>query len=215
MVPKDTPNTPITTPVIKDISVLLLCHMDNELLKTIGKWKEKMMKIEKGCLNDINELECLYNDLNDYLETHINFPGWKKGVYPVKETALEGIKEGKLFVIKNNKHIVGSLILRHEPEPAYSSADWKIELDYKDIFVVYTFAVHPLYLKQGVGKALMDFVIQYSKDMNIKAVRLDVYEKNIPAIYLYKKYGFQYIDTVDLGYSEYGLDKFELYQRLL
>ncbi len=59
----------------------------------------KTMWIEKGCLNDINELECLYNDLNDYLETHINFPGWKKGVYPVKETALKGIEEGNLLVL--------------------------------------------------------------------------------------------------------------------
>ena len=58
------------------------------------------MRIEKGCLNDIDGLECLYNDLNDYLETHINFPGWKKGVYPVKKTALKGIEEGNLFVAK-------------------------------------------------------------------------------------------------------------------
>lgn len=173
------------------------------------------MRIEKGCLDDVNELERLYNDLNDYLETHVNFPGWKKGVYPVKETALDGIKEDNLFVVKHNNSIVGSVILRHKPEPAYSSADWNIALEDKDVFVVYTFSVHPLYLKQGVGKALMDFVIQHSKDRNLKAIRLDVYEKNTPAICLYKKYGFQYIDTVDLGYSEYGLDKFKLYQKLL
>lgn len=175
----------------------------------------KTMRIEKGCPDDINELEYLYNDLNDYLETHINFPGWKKGIYPVRETAFKSIEEGSLFVVKNDGHIAGSVILRHEPEPAYSKADWKIELEDKDIFVVYTFAVHPLYLKQGVGKVLMDFIIQYSRDMGVKAIRLDVYEKNTPAICLYKKYGFQYIDTVDLGYSEYGLDKFELYQKLL
>ncbi|WMC92588.1 GNAT family N-acetyltransferase [Kineothrix sp. MB12-C1] len=173
------------------------------------------MRIEKGSLNDINELENLYDDLNDYLEIHVNFPGWRKGIYPVKETALKGIEEGNLFVIKNDEHIMGSVILRHKPELAYSKADWKIDLEDKDIYVVYTFAIHPLYLKRGVGKALMDFIIQYSKDTKIKAIRLDVYEKNIPAIHLYKKCGFQYIDTVDLGYSAYGLDKFELYQKIL
>ncbi len=46
-------------------------------------------------------------------------------------------------------------------------------------------------------------------------IRLDVYEKNQPAINLYRKYDFAYIDTVDLGYSEYGLENFELYQKLL
>nr|WP_276207740.1 GNAT family N-acetyltransferase [Lysinibacillus sp. KCTC 33748] len=90
-----------------------------------------------------------------------------------------------------------------------------MDLDYKDILVIYTFAVHPTYLKKGIGKRLMDFIIQYSKEMNIKAIRLDVYEKNKPAIKLYRKYGFEYIDTIDLGYSEYGLDNFELYQKIL
>ena len=27
--------------------------------------------------------------------------------------------------------------------------------------------------------------------------------------------GFRYVDTVDLGYGAYGLDRFRLYQRLL
>ncbi|WP_337982969.1 GNAT family N-acetyltransferase [Lysinibacillus sp. C5.1] len=98
---------------------------------------------------------------------------------------------------------------------AYSKVDWKIHLDAEDILVIHTFAVHPAYLKKGIGTKIMDFIIEHSKAMNIKAIRLDVYEKNQPAINLYKKYDFAYIDTVDLGYSEYGLEKFELYQKLL
>ena len=30
-----------------------------------------------------------------------------------------------------------------------------------------------------------------------------------------KKSAFGYVDTVDLGYAEYGLDRFQLYQYLL
>lgn len=61
----------------------------------------------------------------------------------------------------------------------------------------------------------MDFIIQHSQDMKLKAIRLDVYENNKPAIQLYTKYGFQYVDTIDLGYGKYGLNNFELYQKLL
>ncbi len=67
------------------------------------------MKIEKGTISDVNELEALYDDLNDYLERHTNFPGWRKGIYPVRETALEGIKEDNLFVIKEEGRIIGSV----------------------------------------------------------------------------------------------------------
>ena len=52
--------------------------------------------------------------------------------------------------------------------------------------------------------------------MEVRKGRIqDVDEKNAPAIRLYEKFGFCYIDTVDLGYSDYGLEKFKLYQRIL
>lgn len=61
----------------------------------------------------------------------------------------------------------------------------------------------------------MGFILEYGKENNIKAIRLDVFEKNKPAINLYKQYGFQFIDKVDLGYGHYGLEYFELYQKIL
>lgn len=171
------------------------------------------MEIVKGTKYDIEELESLYNDLNDYLASNINYPGWLKGIYPIREDAVSGIEQGNLYVIRDENCIAGSLILNHIPESGYSNADWGIDLDYKDIIIVHTLAVHPEYLKKGVGKKLLEFIIKYSGELNIKAIRLDVFEKNIPAISLYKKYGFQYITTMDFGYREHG--DFELYQKLL
>ena len=173
------------------------------------------MEIVKGTVNDIEELEHLYNDLNDYLALHTNYPGWIKGIYPVKETAVLGIEEKNLYVIRTEKGIAGSVIINNIPESGYANVDWGIDLDYKNIHVIHTLTVHPEYLKKGIGKKLMEFIVKYSEELQIKAIRLDVFEKNMPAISLYKKYGFQYIDTVDLGYGKYGLDRFELYQKLL
>lgn len=172
------------------------------------------MEIRKGTLRDIDELSALYDALNDYLESHINYPGWKKGVYPVREDAETGIHENALFVAVENQQIVGTVILRHQPETGYKLTNWHNCFDYKDIFVIYTFAVHPQYLKQGIGKKLIKFVLDYAVQMKMKAIRLDVYEKNTPAICLYENMGFQYIDTVDLGYGMYGLENFRLYQYL-
>lgn len=168
-----------------------------------------------GKENDIDELEQLYNDLNDYLEQGINYPGWKKGIYPVRQNAINGVKDGNLYVSKYNGKIIGSVILSHEPEPAYYKAKWEFESDYSDVFVVHTFVVHPKFLRYGVGKALMDFSIEHSVKSQVKSIRLDVYEGNTPAIRLYEKCGFKYIDTVDLGLGNYGLDWFRLYEKLL
>lgn len=66
----------------------------------------------------------------------------------------------------------------------------------------------------GLEKVI-DFIIDLCGKEGIKALRLDVTSDNLPAVKLYKKCGFQYIDSVDLGYSLFGLDEFELYQMIL
>ena len=171
--------------------------------------------IEPGTSADINELEKLYDELNDYLAGTISYPGWIKGVYPVREDAVAGVNDETLYVARYDGRIVGSVILNHQPEKAYENVKWKIELDYSHIFVIHTFVVYPSFLKIGVGHALMDYSLELAQSSGIKSVRLDVYEKNLPAISLYEKCGFEYIDTVDLGLGHYGLEWFKLYEKII
>ncbi|WP_019849597.1 GNAT family N-acetyltransferase [Desulfitobacterium sp. PCE1] len=171
--------------------------------------------IELGQANDIDELEQLYNDLNDHLAKGINFPGWKKGVYPIRQDAIDGIERSNLYVAKYNGKIVGSVILNHVPEVAYYKAKWEYESDYSDVFVIHYICCTPKFWKCGVGNALIGFSMEHGIESQVKSIRLDVYEGNIPAIRLYEKCGFKYIDTVDLGLGNYGLNWFKLYEKLL
>lgn len=173
------------------------------------------IRIDLGTENDIDELERLYNDLNDHFAKRTNYPGWKRDVYPVRQTAIDGVKQGNLYVARHSGKITGSIILSHKPEPAYSNAKWGLETDYSNVFVIHTFAVHPDFLQCGIGKTLIEFSIEHSIQSQAKAIRLDVYEGNKPAIGLYEKCGFQYVDTVDLGLESYGLKWFKLYEKLL
>ena len=138
--------------------------------------------IEPGTSADIDELEKLYDELNDYLAATTNYPGWIKGVYPVREDAVAGVNDETLYVARYDGRIVGSVILNHQPEKAYENVKWKIELDHSHIFVIHTFVVYPSFLKIGVGHALMDYSLELAQSSGIKSVRLDVYEKNLPAI---------------------------------
>ena len=149
------------------------------------------MVIEKGVHADIDELARLYDNLNDFLDSDINHPGWIKGVYPVRQIAETGINEQNLYVVRLEGRIIGSIILNHHSEPAYNKALWGIESDYSKIFVIHTLVVHPDFLKAGVGKKLISFACELGKELHMKAIRLDVYENNIPAIKLNEKIRFQ------------------------
>lgn len=173
------------------------------------------IKIVKGIPEDINELEQLYNDINDALAKGMNYPGWIKGVYPIRENAEKGIEQEKLFVARDHNKIVGSIILNHEPENGYENAAWHYEGSYDRIFVVHTLVVHPDYQKLGIGRELLKFAETYGAETGMKTIRLDVSDKNMPAIKLYESFGYQYIATVDLGLGKYGLPWFKLYDKLI
>lgn len=171
-----------------------------------------MYLIEKATIADVDELTGLYDLLNDNLEQNTNYPGWIKGIYPVRETAVQGIEKNALFVLRVAGRIVGSVILNNEPEEAYKQVIWGVEAKYEDIIVVHTLVVHPLFMQKGLGKALLNFAKEYSIKQNAKAIRLDVSINNKPAIALYEKCGYCYVDTVDLGLNIPHLIWFKLYE---
>lgn len=173
------------------------------------------IEIRQGVPSDLDGLEGLYNDLHDHLSAGPNYPGWIKGFYPARETAEKGLAENNLYIAFADGRIAGSVVLNHRPEEAYSAVKWGIDADDSQILVVHTFLVHPGFSGMGVGKHLLDFSVQLARQKGMKAIRLDVYRKNTPAIGLYEKCGFRYVDTVDLGYAKYGLDLFKLYEKIL
>lgn len=172
-------------------------------------------EIRQGELSDLDGLEGLYNDLHDHLSAGPNYPGWIKGFYPVRETAERGLAENNLYIAFADGRIAGSIILNHRPEEVYFGKKWGVDANDSQILVIHTFLVHPGFSGKGVGKHLLDFSEQLARRKGMKAIRLDVYRENTPAIGLYEKCGFRYIDTVDLGYAKYGLDLFKLYEKIL
>lgn len=173
------------------------------------------MAIEKAVPRDADEVGRLYDSLNDHLMATVNYPGWKKGLYPVREDAERAIAEGTLFVLREGGKIVGTVILSHREEKGYAQAPWSIEADPEQVIVVHTLAVHPQFLARGVGRQLMEFAIAHARAQGMRAVRLDVNEKNVPAIRLYESLGFAHIDTVDLGYGIERVEWYRLYQLVL
>lgn len=78
------------------------------------------------------------------------------------------------FVAKIDKEIVGF-------------GGIKTILDETEIMNI---AVKNSFRRQGIGKLLLEKLINYAKNLNIKKIHLEVNENNFPAISLYKKLNF-------------------------
>lgn len=65
-----------------------------------------------------------------------------------------------------------------------------------------TIAVKPAYMRRHIGEALIIKIIENCYSSKIKYLTLEVRESNIPAIELYKKYGFQSLGTRKAYYQD-------------
>lgn len=172
-------------------------------------------KMEVATSQDVDAIAQLYDEVNDALAQGINYPGWAKGIYPIKEDAQKAVEEQSLFKICQGDKLIGSVVLNHIGESAYALAQWNYTGDAKNIFVIHTLMVHPACGNQGIGKQILKLVDAYALDNGIKAIHLDVREQNLPAIRLYEKCDYTHIATVDLGYEATGNPQFRLYEKLI
>ncbi len=65
--------------------------------------------------------------------------------------------------------------------------------DRGDQIFIYTIAVEPTFRKQGIGKALMTFSEERAAELKKNYMALVVMSRNIPAVSLYKKYGYSIV----------------------
>lgn len=171
--------------------------------------------IRRGTPEDLDALEALYGEVCDHMAATVNYTGWKRDVYPARQDAEAGIREGTLFLAEEDGQAAGSFILSPRQEAAYAGGSWQAELEERDVRTIYTFAVSPRRRGEGVGRAMLAFAARCASEQGAKALRLDVYEKNLPARRLYESAGFRYAGDVSLGLEDIGLDRFRLYEKLL
>jgi len=176
---------------------------------------KQSIHIEKAVESDLDSIGKLYEDICGYLETHRNYPGWKKGVYPIRQDAEKGLAADALYIARIGAETAGTIILNHEPEAGYRNGKWLTTDDYRYICVIHTLAVHPDFLKCGIGTELLMFAEQVAREEQCISIRLDVVKENIPAEQLYQKCGYQPAGTVSLGYEADGIPWFNLYEKLL
>lgn len=125
--------------------------------------EKKLNKISKMSIED---LESIKNVLDSDFD---NF--WS---YDVLKDELE-CENSYVVVAKNDENqIIGFACL-------------KVILDEADIMNI---VVRKPFRHNGIGSILLDNLISYSKNLNLKSVTLEVNENNLSAIHLYDKFSF-------------------------
>ena len=151
--------------------------------------------IRKAKTEDIDAIAKIYAKIHTIEEQGLVTIGWKRGVYPEKETAQAALKRDDLFVAKQDGQIVASAILNRQQVDVYEKGNWQYKVPADKVMVMHTLVVDPDVQKSGLGKAFVAFYEKYALEQGSPYLRMDTNAKNTNARKLYKK----------LGYSEIGI----------
>lgn len=155
--------------------------------------------IRKAVLQDLEQIENSYTELLLYEKKHVAYTVWKLGVYPTRQTAKNALQENTLYVMEENSEITASIIVNHIQPDEYKKINWHYQFNDQEVLVIHLLCVRPSCAGRGIGKALVQFVIDKAKQENYKTVRLDTGLQNKPAIALYTKLGFKLAGTTSMS----------------
>ena len=104
----------------------------------------------------------------------------KKAEKIAKQQMLMDKKKERGFVAVINNKVVGYAYLRFFPDKPQKKFTASLGI-----------VVSDKYQGMGIGKKLMEHLINFSKKIGLKKIWLATYFDNIRALHIYKKYGFE------------------------
>ena len=159
------------------------------------------MIFRKACKNDIDAIEEIYEDVHTEEEAGRAVIGWKRGVYPTRQTAEKSLKRDDLFVAEEDGRVIGVAVINRQQVDVYADADWRFSAPDEEVMVLHTLVISPKAAEKGVGSAFVDFYETYAAEHGCRFLRMDTNEKNTIARTLYKKLGYEERGVVDCVFN--------------
>lgn len=149
------------------------------------------MQFIKAEEKHIDAIEGIYSRIIDAQEQGRLTVGWQRGVYPTRQTALDALKRGDLFVCVDGGQVVAAAIINRIQVPVYAEVGWLYHAEPDEVMVLHTLVVDPLRAGRGYGTAFVAFYEGYAKNNGCPVLRMDTNEKNAAARRLYARLGYR------------------------
>ena len=159
------------------------------------------MHIRKALSSDIDAVAGIYDRIHTAEETGRAVIGWKRGVYPERETAEKALARGDLFVCEDGGRIVGTAVLNKIQVPEYYGAPWRYEAPDVQIMVMHTLVIDPLAGGRGYGGAFEEYYEKYALENGCRYLRIDTNERNASARRFYAKRGYAEIAVIPCDFN--------------
>lgn len=173
-----------------------------------------MTQIIPASPEDFPRVRAFYHTVIDEMQHLPWFPCWEKDVYPTDDQLRGCIDRGEMRLLTIDGKIAAAAALGN----CLDCGDgilWPSNAKEGEYATLNMVAVHPGFVRQGLGKRIVSHLIDLACGHGLRALRLDVVDINLPAKWLYTGLGFQYVTGTTAMFDDGSSLNFELYERIL
>lgn len=173
------------------------------------------MKFAKAYTNDFLKIQKFYWDVID--DIHINNLknenlGWEKGIYPSDKFLLDSLQNRELYMLTDDNTLCACVILNNRCNEGYIGCHWGVVCESDEVLIPHALAVNPALQRKGIGKIVVEHIINIAKAEHKKAVRLDVLSACKAAERLYISCGFRFVEAKNMFYDDTGWTEYKMYE---
>ncbi len=147
--------------------------------------------IRRAVMSDVDAVAAIYERIHDEEEAGRVTIGWLRGVYPVRQTAVDAVERGDLFVMEEQGAVVAAGIINQRQGTEYAGCRWTYDAPEQAVMVLHTLVVDPEAGDRGHGTAFVKFYERYAAEHGCPYLRMDTNAKNTRARRMYAGMGFR------------------------
>ena len=150
----------------------------------------------KACADDLEDICAVYEKSHDAEEAGLTTTGWKREIYPTRQTVLDSLSRDDMYVAELDGRVAAAGVINQIQVDVYADCDWVYKGPDSDVSVLHTLAVDPDARGRGVGPAFVRFWEETARGESCSILRIDTNAINKRARAMYAKLGYIETDIV-------------------
>lgn len=137
------------------------------------------MEIRKATLDDLSQIMTIIQDAKNLLKNNGSLQWNTPDGYPGEDVFIKDINNKHLYLLLDDYTIIGVMACIVGIDPNYNQIDgcWLTNGPY---MAIHRIAIKKEYYKTKTSHILIDYAIKLARDLNLKSIRVDTHENNIP-----------------------------------
>ena len=159
--------------------------------------------VRPAAAHELDAVWALYGAVADEMRDTPHDVWWRLGMHPTRKGLEQACRDGNLFVaeesgVDEGTPLAGAFVLDGSQGPDYARIPWRVACGADEVAVVHLLAVAPAARGRQVGRRLVEAAAEEARRRGARALRLDVFDNNAPAIALYRAAGFADCGVFDI-----------------